>query len=110
MRTLWHARAESRPGDAIASSTAMHRDSTEPTTLHRPGRFETAPRFGRFYEVAADVAGMRHIMVNVFFIGAPGSNDWTLVDAGLPGGAAPILRAVTKRFGPDARPKNILLT
>jgi glyoxylase-like metal-dependent hydrolase (beta-lactamase superfamily II) len=89
----------------------MHRNSTEPTTLLREGNFQIAPQIGPFAEVAPDVAGMRHIMVNVYFIGEPGSSEWTLVDAGLGGAAAaPILRGVAKRFGPDARPKNILLT
>ncbi len=88
----------------------MHRNSTAPTTLHRPGSFERVPRFGSLYEVASDIAGLRQLIVNVYFIGDPGSEDWTLVDAGLPGSAGPILREVAKRFGPDAKPKNILLT
>lgn len=88
----------------------MHRASTEPTTLMREGRFQIAPQLGAFSEVARDLAGMRHLMVNVYFIGEPGSAEWTLVDAGLGGAAQPILRAVAKRFGPGARPRNILLT
>jgi glyoxylase-like metal-dependent hydrolase (beta-lactamase superfamily II) len=88
----------------------MHRNSTEPTTLYRPGRFELAPKIGSLYEIAPDIAGLRHLIANVFFIGEPGSDEWTLVDAGLAGAAAPILRAVAKRFGANARPKQILLT
>src|SRR3954468_24752849 len=88
----------------------MHRTSTEPATLHRPGGFETAARIGSLHEVAPDIAGLRQLMVNVYFIGEPGSAEWTLVDAGLYGSAGPILREVAKRFGPDAKPRNILLT
>ena len=88
----------------------MHRDSTTPTTLHRPGRFEITPHFGSIYEIAPDVGGLRQLITNVYFIGAPGSGEWTLVDAGLAGSAAPILREVAKRFGANAKPKNILLT
>jgi glyoxylase-like metal-dependent hydrolase (beta-lactamase superfamily II) len=88
----------------------MHRNSTEPTTSYRPGRFELVPHFGAIYEVAPDIGGLRQLMVNVYFIGDPGTGDWSLVDAGLAGSAAPILREVAKRFGPGAKPKNILLT
>ena len=88
----------------------MHRNSTEPNTLYRPGRFEVAARVGNLYEAAPDIAGLRQLMVNVYFIGEPGSGDWTLVDAGLAGSAEPILREAARRFGADARPKQILLT
>ena len=88
----------------------MHRNSTTPDTLYRPARFELVPRVGSLHEVAPDIAGLRQLMVNVFFIGDPGSGDWTLVDAGLRGSAEPIIREAAKRFGPDAKPRNILLT
>lgn len=88
----------------------MHRNSTEPHTLYRQGSFEFTGRVGSLHEVAPDIAGFRHLIVNVYFIGDPGSGNWSLVDAGLGCSAPAILREVTKRFGPDARPKNILLT
>ncbi|HEX8281694.1 MAG TPA: MBL fold metallo-hydrolase [Chthoniobacterales bacterium] len=88
----------------------MHRNSTDPTTLYRPGNFELVPRVGSLYEVAPDIAGLRQLMVNVYFIGEPGSGEWTLVDAGLRGSAEAILRETARRFGPDAKPRNILLT
>ena len=88
----------------------MHRHSTEPPTAYRAGKFELASRVGALHEVAADIAGFRHLIANVYFIGEPGSNNWSLVDAGLRGSAGPIIREVTNRFGKDARPKNILLT
>ena len=88
----------------------MHRNSTTPITSYRAGRFELAPRLGNLYEVAPDVAGLRQVMVNVYFIGNPGGGEWTLVDTGLAGSAGAILREVERRFGPNARPRNILLT
>ena len=88
----------------------MHRNSTEPNTLYRPGQFEVAPRVGNLHEAAPDIAGLRQLIVNVYFIGEPGSADWTLVDAGLAGSAEPIVREAARRFGPNSRPKQILLT
>jgi glyoxylase-like metal-dependent hydrolase (beta-lactamase superfamily II) len=98
------------PASARAMQLHMHRNSTEPATVRRPGNFELVPQVGSFYEVAPDVGGLRQLMVNVFFIGEPGSSDWTLVDAGLYGSAEPIMREAARRFGPNARPRNILLT
>ncbi|WP_072295080.1 MBL fold metallo-hydrolase [Paracoccus sp. SM22M-07] len=58
-----------------------------------------------------ELASLRCGIVNVAFIGAPGSGDreWFLVDAGIPGSAKPILRAARRRYG-QARPAAILLT
>jgi glyoxylase-like metal-dependent hydrolase (beta-lactamase superfamily II) len=61
-------------------------------------------------EVAADVAGMTIVMVNVYFVGEPGSDDWVLVDAGLPMSASRIRAAAERRFGAGARPRAIILT
>lgn len=88
----------------------MHRNSTTPTTQYRPGNFEEARQVGSLHEVAPDIAGLRQLIVNVFFIGEPGSGKWTLVDAGLASSAGPIMREAEKRFGPDSRPECILLT
>jgi glyoxylase-like metal-dependent hydrolase (beta-lactamase superfamily II) len=88
----------------------MHRASTEPNTRRRSGNFELAHRIGALHEVAPDLAGLRQVMVNVYFLGTPGSSEWSLVDAGLGGSYTPILREAEKRFGPGTRPKNILLT
>ena len=88
----------------------MHRDSTTPTTAYRPGRFEEASRLGALHEVTSDMAGLRHLIGNVYFIGEPGQGDWTLVDTGMAGSAGGILREAEKRFGPNARPRSILLT
>lgn len=60
--------------------------------------------------VADDVAGMTVVMVNLYFVGEPGSGDWVLVDAGLPMSAGRIRAAAERRFGSGAKPKAIILT
>lgn len=63
------------------------------------------------YDVAGDVAGLRTVMVNLFFIGAPGpGNPWVLIDAGLPGFAGQIKKKAEALFGPGAQPDAIVLT
>jgi len=67
-------------------------------------------------EVAPDVARLRIAIVNVYLVGprratASGStSEWVLVDAGLPHGAAEILRVAADRFGVESRPSAIVLT
>jgi glyoxylase-like metal-dependent hydrolase (beta-lactamase superfamily II) len=61
-------------------------------------------------ELLPDLAATRLIMVNIAMIGRPGAGGWVLIDAGLPGSAAAILRAASTRFGEGARPGAILLT
>jgi glyoxylase-like metal-dependent hydrolase (beta-lactamase superfamily II) len=65
---------------------------------------------GPLMEVTHDIAAHRIVMVNVVFVGAPGASDWVLVDAGLPFSAPSILRAAAERYGPDSRPRAIILT
>ena len=62
--------------------------------------------------VAADLAYLRTVFVNLFFYGRPGapSGSWVLIDAGLPGSARWILAAAEERFGPWAYPAAIVLT
>lgn len=62
------------------------------------------------HEVAADLAYKRTTLVNVVVYGQPGSRDWVLIDAGIPGSADAILEAAADRFGPDVPPACILLT
>ncbi|GAB3884346.1 MBL fold metallo-hydrolase [Spirosoma agri] len=63
------------------------------------------------YDVTADVAGLKTLFVNVFFIGEPGvGNPWVLVDAGLPGYAGQIKKKAEELFGPGAKPDAIVLT
>lgn len=63
-------------------------------------------------EVAPDLAYKRLAVVNVVFFGFPKAADrhWVLIDTGIPGSAAPILRAAERRFGPGSRPGAILMT
>jgi glyoxylase-like metal-dependent hydrolase (beta-lactamase superfamily II) len=62
--------------------------------------------------VAPHVSYLFDKMVNVVFIGAPNAGDrnWVLVDAGLPGSAAAIMRSAASYFGEHARPAAIILT
>jgi glyoxylase-like metal-dependent hydrolase (beta-lactamase superfamily II) len=63
------------------------------------------------YDVTADVAGLKTLFVNVFFIGEPGiGNPWVLVDAGFFGYADSIRKKAEELFGPGARPEAIVLT
>ena len=61
-----------------------------------------------------DLGSLRIAMVNVFLYGAPGAGDrgWVLIDAGMPGrrAARRIVAAAAERYGPDARPRAIVLT
>jgi glyoxylase-like metal-dependent hydrolase (beta-lactamase superfamily II) len=59
--------------------------------------------------VAPDVAYRRLAIVNVAFWGTPGSGDWVLIDAGLPGTAGIIRRAAAERFL-DHPPRAIVMT
>jgi glyoxylase-like metal-dependent hydrolase (beta-lactamase superfamily II) len=60
------------------------------------------------HEIAPGVLGLRTVMVNVFAIEA--EDGWVLVDAGLPGSAAKIIRWADQNFGRDNPPRAIVLT
>ena len=62
--------------------------------------------------VVDDVARLRLMMVNVYFVGEPDDSrhGWVLVDAGMPRSAGAILRAAEERYGPDTPPRAIVLT
>jgi glyoxylase-like metal-dependent hydrolase (beta-lactamase superfamily II) len=63
------------------------------------------------YDVTHDVAGLKTLFVNLFFIGEPGEgNPWVLVDAGFMGYANQIKKRAEELFGPGNRPKAIVLT
>jgi|SRR5688572_3510642 len=85
------------------STEALTR-APRPSTLVRPD-----PRDALMH-VAHDVFGLRIAIVNVFFVGQPGSDDWVLIDAGMPMSAGRILRAAEQLYGPGARPSAIVLT
>ncbi|MBA4493509.1 MBL fold metallo-hydrolase [Paenactinomyces guangxiensis] len=62
-------------------------------------------------EVVPDLYCLTIQIVNVCFVGDPDqSNEWVLVDAGMPESADDIISAATKRFGSKSRPKAIVLT
>ena len=48
-------------------------------------------------DVAVDVVRLRHLFVNVYFIGT--AESWVLVDAALPGSADDIVGAAEATFG-----------
>ena len=63
------------------------------------------------YDVAPDVAGLKALFVNLFFIGTPGpGNPWVVVDAGLPGYAGQIKKKAKALFDPGATPDATVLT
>ncbi|MEH7238738.1 MBL fold metallo-hydrolase [Bacillus sp. JJ1562] len=49
-------------------------------------------------------------IVNFVLVGEPGTSDFVIVDAGMPGSAEEIIAVCEERFGKDSRPKAILLT
>lgn len=67
---------------------------------------------GTLHEVTADIAWQRLGIVNVVYVGVPdtGSNQWVLIDAGIPGTTKLIKNAVSDRFGENARPSGIVMT
>jgi len=63
------------------------------------------------YDVTHDVAGLKTLFVNVFFIGQPGvGNPWVLVDTGFAGYAGQIKKKAAELFGPATKPRAIVLT
>jgi glyoxylase-like metal-dependent hydrolase (beta-lactamase superfamily II) len=59
-------------------------------------------------QVTTDVLRLRHLFVNVYFIGT--SDNWILVDAGLPGATDAIVAAAEEEFGEGTQPSAIVLT
>ena len=76
------------------------------TTLTTPSRRVDAALF----PVTEDITGLTTLLVNVFFIGAPGSDDWVLIDAAIPGQANRIARAAAELYSAGNPPKAIILT
>ncbi|RUS45100.1 MBL fold metallo-hydrolase [Cohnella sp. AR92] len=70
----------------------------------------TSIRSGDGMEIVPDVYAVTVQIVNVIFVGLPGSREWVLVDAGMPGSADTILSASESRFGAGSRPQAIVLT
>lgn len=71
----------------------------------------TTYRSKHIKEVVKDVYCYPIQVVNTYMIGNPAvSNEWILVDAGMPGTGHKILEAAENFFGPDHRLKAIVLT
>ncbi|MGW5955880.1 MBL fold metallo-hydrolase [Bacillus mycoides] len=61
-------------------------------------------------EVLPDLFCYTIQIVNICFVGNPETNDFVLVDAGMPKCANEIISVTEKRFGTNSRPKAIILT
>jgi len=61
-------------------------------------------------EVLPDLYSHTIQIVNICLVGTPKSEDFVLVDAGMPGSADEIISVTEKRFGSDHPPKAIILT
>jgi glyoxylase-like metal-dependent hydrolase (beta-lactamase superfamily II) len=61
-------------------------------------------------DVLPDLYNYTVQIVNIHLVGDPNSNDFVLVDAGMPGSAEEIISVVEDRFGANSRPKAIILT
>ncbi|AST89979.1 MULTISPECIES: MBL fold metallo-hydrolase [Sutcliffiella] len=49
-------------------------------------------------------------IVNIHLVGDPNTNDFVLIDAGMPDSAEEIISVIENRFGENSRPKAIILT
>jgi glyoxylase-like metal-dependent hydrolase (beta-lactamase superfamily II) len=66
---------------------------------------------GKGQAVTEDIFYLPVQIVNVCFIGKPGpTNDWVMIDAGMPKSSKNIIDATAERFGSDSIPKAIVLT
>lgn len=61
-------------------------------------------------EIAEDVYYYTDQIVNVCMLGKPSSEQWVLVDTGLPFSAKEITKVAEQRFGKGAKPAYIILT
>lgn len=67
---------------------------------------------GTATEIAPDIAYLRDLIVNLFFVGSREAADreWALIDTGVSGAVGRIERAAAERFGDGIRPGAIILT
>ena len=79
--------------------------------LHKMHMPMTSLKSGSAFAAFDDIEGVVIKIVNIYFVGHPDSTeDWLLIDTGMPNSRNEILRAAVARFGGGARPKAILLT
>lgn len=71
---------------------------------------ETSIESGHGIEVLPDLFCYTIQIVNICFVGNPETNDFVLVDAGMPKCANEIFSIAEDRFGTNCRPKAIILT
>ena len=62
------------------------------------------------FQLLPDVYAHTIQIVNIIFVGDPKTNDYILVDAGMPHSANEIISVAEDRYGPTSRPKAIILT
>lgn len=65
---------------------------------------------GMGIEVLPDLYCYNVQIVNIVLIGKPETNEFVLIDAGMPGSVDKIISTIEERFGANARPKAIILT
>lgn len=61
-------------------------------------------------EITEDIYYYTNQIVNVTFVGAPGTDEWVLIDAGMPASGEKIKQVAEERYGKNSRPKAIILT
>ncbi|MDA1533332.1 MULTISPECIES: MBL fold metallo-hydrolase [Bacillus] len=70
----------------------------------------TSIESGHGIEVLPDLFSYTIQIVNICFVGHPHTNDFVLIDAGMPKCANEIISVTETRFGTNSRPKAIILT
>src|SRR4051812_34701478 len=65
---------------------------------------------GHGHEVKNDLYYYTNQIVNVIFVGDPKTNNWVLIDAGMPKSAAELIKVAEQRFGKGSKPSAIILT
>ncbi|MGJ9383186.1 MBL fold metallo-hydrolase [Salipaludibacillus sp. CF4.18] len=70
----------------------------------------TSVASGNGIELLPDIYTHTIQIVNICLVGDPKTEDFVLIDAGMPLSADKIISVVEKRFGPNSRPKAIILT
>lgn len=70
----------------------------------------TSSENGKGIEVLPDLYQYTVQIVNVIFHGKPDTDDFVLIDAGMPKSSEKIIEAAKERFGENSKPKAIILT